>query len=143
MLGILPHENPWPKTHKKNHYLKPNEVAGVDLVPSTGDWTHSKNRTSWSLSLEFGLSARGVWVCDGLRREKGKMERSYVHGEEERRKRENGEGLLCVVRERERGRKERKRKRKWKRVTCVGGEKCVVCWKCERIRWECVFTKVP
>jgi hypothetical protein len=96
-----------------------------------------------SLSLEFGLSARGVWVCDGLRREKGKMERSYVHGEEERRKRENGEGLLCVVRERERGRKERKRKRKWKRVTCVGGEKCVVCWKCERIRWECVFTKVP
>jgi hypothetical protein len=62
------------------------------------------------------------------------MERSCVHGGEERTKRENGEGLLCVVRERERGRKERKSKRKWKRVTCVGGEKCVVCWKCERIR---------
>jgi hypothetical protein len=46
--------------------------------------------------------------------------------------REKWGGLLHVVRERETGRNERKRK--WKRVTCVGGEKCVVRWKCERIR---------
>jgi len=52
--------------------------------------------------------------------------------DEEWRKREMGRAILCIVRERERGRRERKRK--WKRVTCVGGEKCVVRWKCERIR---------
>jgi len=61
--------------------------------------------------------------------------------EEER----NGEGyyVLCV-----RGREEEMKGKGKGKGNGIGSrmwgeEKCVVCWKCERIRRECVFTKVP